>query len=82
MVDLAGVDVGGLSLNAEHVLGVLLVGDAHVYILAQVGHGLPGLLAGPQLAAVVQVAGDLDPVGLGGLTGLPADVHNIGPRPE
>ena len=78
MVDLAGVDVGGLSLNAEHVLGVLLVGDAHVYILAQVGHGLPGLLAGPQLAAVVQVAGDLDPVGLGGLTGLPADVHHIG----
>ena len=44
----------------------------------RVGHGSAGLLTGPQLAAVVQVAGDLDPVGLGGLAGLPADVHHIG----
>ena len=36
----AAVDVGGLGLDAEHVLGVLLVGDADVHVLAQVGHGL------------------------------------------
>ena len=78
MVDLAGIDVGGLGLDAEHVLGVLLVGDAHVHVLAQLGHGLPGLLPGPQLATVVQVAGDLHPVGLGGLAGVLAGLHQIG----
>ncbi len=77
-VDLAGVDVGGLSLNAEHVLGVLLVGDAHIHVLAQVGHGGTGLVTGPQLAPVVQIAGDLHAAGLGGLAGLLADVNHIG----
>ena len=78
MVDLAGVDVGGLGLNAEHVLGVLLVGNAHVHVLAQLGHGLPGLLTGPQLAPVVEVAGDLHAVGFGGLAGLLAGLHQVG----
>src|SRR5699024_7434376 len=77
-VDLTGVDVGGFGLDAEHVLGVLLVGDADVDILAQVGHGGAGFLTGPQLAAVVQIAADLDAVGLGGLAGFAADVHDIG----
>src|SRR5699024_11188677 len=77
-VDLTGVDVGGFGLDAEHVLGVLLVGDADVDILAQVGHGGAGFLAGPQLAAVVQIAADLDAAGLGGLAGFAADVHDIG----
>ena len=78
VVNLAGVDVGGLGLNAEHVLGVLLVGDAHVHVLAQLGHSLPGLLTGPQLAAVVEVAGDLHAPLLGGLTGLLAGLHQVG----
>jgi len=55
-----------------------VVGDAHVHVLAQAGHGLTGLLTGPQLAAVVQVAGDLHAVGLGGLTGLLAGLHQVG----
>ncbi len=67
-----------LGLDAEHVLGVLLVGDADVHVLAQLRHGGAGLLTGPQLAAVVQVAGDLDAVRLGGLAGLLADLHHIG----
>ena len=48
-----------------------------VHILAQIGHGLARLLAGPELAAVVQVAGDLDAVRLGRLAGLAADIDNI-----
>ena len=76
-IQLAGGDVGSLGLNAEHVLGVLLVGDAHVHVLAQVGHGRTGLVPGPQLAPVVQVAGNLDVPGLGRLTGLPADLHHV-----
>ncbi len=63
-VQLAAVDIGSLGLDAEHVLCVLLVGDAHVNILAQIGHGSAGLLTGPQLAAVVQVAADLHAVSL------------------
>ena len=35
------------------------------------------LLAVPELAAVVQVAGDLDAVRLGRLAGLAADIDNI-----
>ena len=41
-------------------------------------YGLPGLVTGPQLAPVVQVAADFNALGLGGLAGLPADVHHIG----
>ena len=80
LVQLAAIDIAALSLDAEHVLGVLLVGDAHIHIAAQVGHSRPGLVPGPQLAPVVQVAGDLDPTGLGGLTGLLADLRHIGPQ--
>src|SRR5699024_5508430 len=77
-VDLAGVDVGGFGLDAEDVLGILLVGNADINILAQVGHGSAGFLTGPELAAVVQVAADLDAVGLSGLAGFAADIDNIG----
>ena len=78
VVQAAAVDVGGLSLDAEDILGVLFVGNAHIHVLAQIGHGFPSLSAGPQLAAVVQVAGDLAAMGLGGLAGFPADFHNVG----
>ena len=78
MVELAAVDIGVLRLDAEDVLGVLLVGDAHVHVLAQLSHGGPGLLPGPQLAPVVQVAGDLDVVGLGGLAGFLTNFHHVG----
>jgi len=76
-VDLAGVDVGSLSLDAKDVLRILLVGDADVNVLAQVGHGSAGLLTGPQLAAVVQVAADLDAMSLGSLAGLAADLDDV-----
>ena len=76
-IQLAAVDIGSLGLDAEHVLCVLLVGDAHVNILAQIGHGSAGLLTGPQLAAVVQVAADLHAVSLSSLAGLAADLDDI-----
>ena len=76
-IQLAAVDIGSLGLDAEHVLCVLLVGDAHVNVLAQLGHSLASLLAGPQLAAVVQVAADLHAVSLSSLAGLQADLNNI-----
>ena len=77
MVQAAAVDVGGLGLDAEHVLGILLVGDAHVHILAQVGHGGTSLVTGPQLAAVVQVAGNLAAMSLGSLAGLTANLNHV-----
>ena len=70
--------IGGLSLDAEHVLSIFLVGNADVNVLAQVGHSSAGFLAGPQLAAVVQVAADLNAMSLGSLAGFAADVNNIG----
>ena len=76
-VQLAAVDIGSLGLDAEHVLCVLLVGDAHVNVLAQIGHGSAGLLTGPQLAAVVQVAADLHAMSLSSLAGLAADLDNV-----
>ena len=47
MIQRAGGDIGAFGLDAEYVLGVLLIGDTHVHILAQISHGLFGLLAGP-----------------------------------
>ena len=41
-------------------------------------HGFPGLGTGPQLAAVVEVTGNLDAAGLCCLTSFPADFHQIG----
>ena len=76
-VQLAAVDVSSLSLDAEHVLSVLLVGDADINVLAQIGHGSASLLTGPQLAAVVQVAADLHAVSLSSLAGLQADLDDI-----
>ena len=76
-VQLAAVDVGSLSLDAEDVLCVLLVGDADVNVLAQLGHGLASLVAGPQLATVVQVAADLHAASLSSLAGLQADLNDI-----
>ena len=78
VVQLSPRNVGVGGLDAEDVLGVLLVGDAHVHIPAQLGHGLAGLLPGPQLLAVVQVAGDGDALGLGDLDGLLADGGHVG----
>ena len=78
VVQRPGVDVGGLGLDAEHVLGVLLVGNAHVHILAQIGHGGPGLLPGPQLAPVVQVAGDFHAVGLCRFASLFTNFNHVG----
>ena len=80
VVDLAAVNVGVLRLDAEHVLGILLVGNAHVHVLAQVRHGLTGLIPRPQLAPVVQVAGDLHALGLRRLAGLLANFHHVGPQ--
>ena len=78
VVQFTGIDVGAFGLNAEHVLGILLIGDAHIHVLAQFGHCLTGLSTGPQLAAVVQIAGDLHTLGLSGLTSLFANFHHVG----
>ena len=78
MVDGAAVDIGSLGFDAENVLGIFLVGDANVDVLSQLGHSGIGLGTGPQLAAVVQVAGDLDAASLGCLAGLLADFHAVG----
>src|SRR5699024_6897418 len=71
---------GGFGLDAEDVLGILLVGNEDIKILAQVGNGSEGFLTGPELAAVVQVAADLDAVGLGGLAGFAAEIEKIGAK--
>ena len=55
-------------------LSVLLVGDADVNVLAQLGHSLTSLVTGPQLAAVVQVAADLHAVSPVSYTHLGKDV--------
>ena len=46
-VQLAAVDVGSLSLDAEHVLCVLLVGDADVNVLEMCIRDRPCTGAGP-----------------------------------
>ena len=53
MIDLSGVDIGVFRFNAENVLGILFIGDANIYILAQLGHSFTGLCARPELATVV-----------------------------
>ena len=73
VVDFTGVQVGVLGLNAEDVLGVLLIGDADVHVGDQLAHDAVGLFAGPQLAAVVQVTGNGQAQLLGLLAGLQAD---------
>ena len=78
VVQFAGVNVGSFSLNAEYILGILFVGDAYVNILAQFGHGFASLGAGPQLATVVQVAGNLQAMSLSCLTCFAADLNNVG----
>ena len=69
MIELAGINVGVLGLDAEHVLGVLLVGDAHIDIGQELRHAFAGLLARPELLAVVEVAGDRQSLFLCGLAG-------------
>ena len=69
MVELAGINVGVLGLDAEHVLGVLLVGDADVDIGQELRHAFACLLARPELLAVVEVAGDRRSLFLCGLAG-------------
>ena len=53
VIQASSVDIGGLGLDAEDILGILLVGDTYIHILAQLGHGFPGLGTGPELAPVV-----------------------------
>ena len=77
LVELAAVDVSVLRLDTEYVLRVLLVGDADVDILTQIGHRRSRLLARPQLAAVVQVTGDLDALRLCRLAGVAADLDDV-----
>lgn len=77
VVQLTAVDVGVLGLDAEDVLCIFFIGDADVHVLAEVGHSGSCLLSRPQLAAVVQVTGDLDTALLGGLAGFLADLYEV-----
>ena len=77
VADLAGVQVRIRGGDAEHVLGILLVGDAHIHIGHQLGHHAVGLVVGPQLLAVVQVAADGQAHVLGLLAGLQADGRQL-----
>ena len=79
-VDLAGIDIGRLRLNAEHILGILLVGNAYVHVLTQISHGLACLLTAPQLAAVVEITANLEPVCLRRLAGVTAGIHHVGAK--
>ena len=77
LVELAAVNIRVFCLNAEYVLCILLVGDANINVLAQIGHCCTRFVTGPQLAAIVQVAGNLDAALLGCLARITADFHNI-----
>lgn len=80
VVQLTAVDVGVLGLDAEDVLCIFFIGDADVHVLAEVGHSGSCLLSRPQLAAVVQVTGDLDTALLGGLAGFLQICTKFSPR--
>ena len=77
MIELTAVDIGVFSLDAEDVLCVLLVGDANVNVLAEVCHSLSRFCAGPELSAVVKVAGDLYALCLCRLASITADINEI-----
>ena len=79
-VQITAVNIGRSGLNAKHILGILLIGDAHIHVLAQLRHSCPRLLPGPQLAPVVQVTGDLAAVGLGSDAGFLAHLHKVRPQ--
>ena len=38
VIQFACVDIGGLGFDAEHILGIFFVGNAHIHIFAQLGH--------------------------------------------
>ena len=50
---IAGHDITALRLKSKHLLRVLLIADADIYILHKVGHDLAGLFLGPELFAEV-----------------------------
>ena len=77
VIELTAVDVGSLCLDTEYVLSILLVGDAYVNVLAELGHSLSCLIAGPELAAVVKVARDLKSLSLSSLAGILTDLNNV-----
>ena len=69
-VELAAVNIRALGFNAEHVLGVFFVGDAHVDIGQQLAHDLACALARPELFAEVEIAGNGQTARLGRLAGV------------
>src|SRR5699024_1065520 len=74
------VQLTGLHVHVhgdlQGLLHVLLVGHGHVHVLGHLPHDLGGLPAVlPQVLAVVEVAGDGDALGLGGLHGLQGQLH-------
>ena len=69
MIELARINVGVLGLDAEHILGILLVGNTHIYIGQELRHAFAGLLARPELLAVVEVTGNHQALFLCGLAG-------------
>ena len=50
---IAGHDITALRLKSKHLLRVLLIADADIYILHKVGHDLASLFLGPELFAEV-----------------------------
>ena len=73
LVELAAIDVRTFRLDAEDVRRVRLVRDAHVHVGDELRHRRTGLLAGPELAAVVEVAAHGDFVGLAVLERVKTD---------
>ena len=66
-----------LSLNTEHIRCVLFVCDADIDIGHQLAHDLTGLLACPELLAVIEVAADGYAVRLCGLAGFHAGLDHV-----
>ena len=73
LVELAALDVRALADDAEDIRRVRLVRDEDVDVRNELRHALAGLGLRPQLAAVVEVAGDGDLVGLAVLERVQAD---------
>src|SRR5699024_2344522 len=65
------------SFDTEYVSCILLVCDADVNIFAKLAHDLSGFLFGPQLVAVVQIAGDSETCFFCSLTCVEADRSDL-----
>ena len=68
--------IGIRCLDTKYICCILLIGNAHIYILAEFAHDLSCLFLAPELIAVIQVTGNLHAKLLSRLAGIQTDCCN------